>query len=1211
MTKLRNAWLTIVTFLVVFIVIGVLASEISSELGQDSNDIIFTEEEIVQRQCQHEYSDWTITKESSCEEEGEKTRTCPKCNHIDIQTIRASHTEVQLSSEPATCTATGLTQGSYCSVCGKTIVSQQTLPMLPHNIVTYAGKAATCTENGWMQYEACTDCDYSTKEEIIAFGSHDWLEGMVDATCGEAGYYYRDCINCNAYEELDTIPPTGDHTWDSENSEILKYATCTEDGEARSYCSVCETEIYKVLSSPGHDWDDATCTTPKTCIVCEVTEGNALGHSYNSVVTEPTCTAQGYTTHTCSRCRNSYKDTYTDALGHTWQDATCTTAKTCTVCNATEGKALGHTEVIDAAVSATCITDGLTEGKHCSVCNTVLVAQTVISATGHTEVIDAAVSATCTRDGLTEGSHCSVCNAIIKAQTVIAATGHVGLTAEGLGLCSNNCGYKRGWFLANGLTPSVNIGDKIIIVSSEYNYALSTTQKTNNRGQAEITKIDNMVTFASDAGVQVIVLDYSEEYGKFVFNVDGRYLYAAGANSSNYLKTQSSINANAVWDVYIDLDGIATIKAFNGKKNNQLMYNATSDIFSCYAGTQKTVSIYIYIESEAHICNYVETVIEATCGYDGYTLHTCSICHDSYASNVITSIGQHNYVSVVTNATCIEQGYTTHTCSNCNDSYKDTYTEALGHDWGEYYIVDTGSCVTEYKERHDCNNCNEYEIISSGPQLNVHNYSSTIETVEATCNKGKYDKMTCVDCGHVKEIMLSDALGHDYATVVTEPTCEAQGYTTFTCKRCSYSYKDYTEALGHNYETVVTEPTCTAQGYTTHTCSRCRDSYKDTYTDALGHTWQDATCTTPKTCTVCNATEGKALGHTEVIDAGRSSTCILPGITEGSHCSVCNTVIKEQELLPLAEHNYVAVVTKPTCETGGYTTNTCSGCGGSYKDAFIVPLGHTEVTDASVAPTCTETGLTEGSHCSVCNVVLMAQEVIPATGHKYEAVVTDSTCFTQGYTTHTCSVCGDTYKDNYTAVLEHVVSSEWTVLEEPTLNTNGIKVKKCELCGDVLEWGEVPALLTYTSNGANSYMVSKGDTELTGVLEIPSHYMGVPVTEIGDFSGCTNITRVIIPDSVTRIGYMAFADCTSMTSVEIPNSVTFIGPYAFSNTLLYEVYIPSSVTTMGDNVFRDCSSLHSDENRTAIYCGAFSKPDGWNEDWAGGAAHIEWGASPL
>lgn len=78
---------------------------------------------------------------------------------------------------------------------------------------------------------------------------------------------------------------------------------------------------------------------------------------------------------------------------------------------------------MDAAVTPTCTETGLTEGKHCSVCNTVLVAQETVAATGHTEVIDEAVPATCTTDGKTQGSHCSVCNAIIVEQEVIPA-GH-------------------------------------------------------------------------------------------------------------------------------------------------------------------------------------------------------------------------------------------------------------------------------------------------------------------------------------------------------------------------------------------------------------------------------------------------------------------------------------------------------------------------------------------------------------------------------------------------------------------------------------------------------------------------------------------------------------------------------------------------------------------------------------------------------------------
>ena len=86
--------------------------------------------------------------------------------------------------------------------------------------------------------------------------------------------------------------------------------------------------------------------------------------------------------------------------------------------------AIGHTEVTDAAVAATCTAGGKTEGKHCSVCNEVLVAQIATDKLCHTEVTDAAVAATCTADGKTEGKHCSVCNETLVAQTVVGKFGH-------------------------------------------------------------------------------------------------------------------------------------------------------------------------------------------------------------------------------------------------------------------------------------------------------------------------------------------------------------------------------------------------------------------------------------------------------------------------------------------------------------------------------------------------------------------------------------------------------------------------------------------------------------------------------------------------------------------------------------------------------------------------------------------------------------------
>ncbi len=203
-------------------------------------------------------------------------------------------------------------------------------------------------------------------------------------------------------------------------------------------------------------------------------------HVYNHEVTAPTCTEQGYTTHTCLACKQTYKDSFVEALGHkeeviAGKDATCTETgltegKHCSVCDevftaqevilkkdhapvivgkidATCEKAgytgdtecsvckqkiatgtvvekLAHTEEVITGKAATCTESGLTEGKKCTVCGTVTVAQEEIAALGHKEEVIAGKDATCMEDGLTDGSKCSVCGVVLKEQTVVPATGH-------------------------------------------------------------------------------------------------------------------------------------------------------------------------------------------------------------------------------------------------------------------------------------------------------------------------------------------------------------------------------------------------------------------------------------------------------------------------------------------------------------------------------------------------------------------------------------------------------------------------------------------------------------------------------------------------------------------------------------------------------------------------------------------------------------------
>ncbi|MBQ2927067.1 MAG: leucine-rich repeat protein [Oscillospiraceae bacterium] len=110
-----------------------------------------------------------------------------------------------------------------------------------------------------------------------------------------------------------------------------------------------------------------------------------------------------------------------------------------------EVAALGHIEIKDFAVAPTCTATGLTAGKHCSVCEEVLVAQTEVPALGHTEAIVSAVAASCTDTGLTEGKHCSVCGEILVAQRVLPALGHEYMD----GVCTR-CGQAAAVRIAGG-----------------------------------------------------------------------------------------------------------------------------------------------------------------------------------------------------------------------------------------------------------------------------------------------------------------------------------------------------------------------------------------------------------------------------------------------------------------------------------------------------------------------------------------------------------------------------------------------------------------------------------------------------------------------------------------------------------------------------------------------------------------------------------------
>ena len=284
-----------------------------------------------------------IIKEATCSQEGQKQLYCSCGAESKLESInKLAHTEVIDAAVAATCTETGLTEGKHCSVCNEVIVAQTIVNATGHSLP----EGATCYEAGH-----CAVCNVQLGE---ALGHEEVVDSAVAPTCTTDGKTEgKHCSRCGETLVAQEVVPALGHT---EVVDVAISATCTTDGKTEGkHCSVCNEILVaqEVVLATGHSLPEgATCTTAGHCGVCGTQLGEALGHSYNAVVTAPTCTEGGYTTYTCSVCGDNYVADHVAALG--------------------------HTEVVLPSVKADCYNTGLTEGKKCSVCNEILVAQEVL-----------------------------------------------------------------------------------------------------------------------------------------------------------------------------------------------------------------------------------------------------------------------------------------------------------------------------------------------------------------------------------------------------------------------------------------------------------------------------------------------------------------------------------------------------------------------------------------------------------------------------------------------------------------------------------------------------------------------------------------------------------------------------------------------------------------------------------------------------------------
>ena len=273
----------------------------------------------------------------------------------------------------------------------------------------------------------------------------------------------------------------------------------------------------------------------------------------------------------------------------------------------------------------------------------------------------------------------------------------------------------------------------------------------------------------------------------------------------------------------------------------------------------------------------------ATCTEPGEEMRRCDVC--ATEENREIAIGDHCYESVITEATCTEQGYTTHTCTVCQHSFMDSYTDAVGHTFGEGDVIQAPTCTESGTAQFVCSVCGYFEV--RDVDASGHGYEAAV--TEPSCTERGYTTYTCAACGDSYEDAYTDALGHDYGDweTIKEATYEEDGQEHRICSRCGDEQKRIIPMLMHSYESVVTDPTCTEQGYTTHTCADCGNSYVDTYVDALGHSFKEYVSDNNATCTADGTKTAKCERCEELDTIRHAETAMGHEFVDGI-CSRCS-----------------------------------------------------------------------------------------------------------------------------------------------------------------------------------------------------------------------------------------------------------------------------------------------------------------------------------
>ena len=497
---------------------------------------------------------------------------------------------------------------------------------------------------------------------------------------------------------------------------------------------------------------------------------------------------------------------------------------------------------------------------------------------------------------------------------------------------------------------------------------------------------------------------------------------------------------------------------------------------------------------------------EPTCQKTGLSILECSACgyRTTQTAPVVKCIGK--YVPEV-KATCTTAGKKSgRSCKYCGKVMTgQAKIAALGHSFELETEVKAPTCTEKGMERYRCETCGAAEIRYPAA-LGHQPYNK--EAIEPTCSE--VGRTAGKQCGRCKEILEGmeevPVVSHTPGKMIRyikHPTCQETGEAEYECTECDGSVVQVIRKKVCNItELPAVEPTCNNQGKTAGTkCDSCNNG---------------------ESCAYCKEnlkaqTDVAALGHDQVLaETTREATCTKDG--EGVYnCSRCGYDGVKKVLPALGHVEVVDIMREATCTKIGWKEVTCSreGCGKLVVQK-IEATGHTEEVVPEVPATCTDTGLSEGLKCSVCDETLVAQTVTSMVAHVFETPVAAKpvTCTEDGYTAHMkCNNCSATQNkeeidtdghifENYVCKVcgvrdgscDHKGAS--VTIQNPTCTEDGKKSFKCATCGDSHE--EV--------------------LEATGHTEEVRTVAGNCVTSGKQWTVCTVCNQITVPEKDLGLG---------------------------------------------------------------------------------------------